>query len=341
MSFRSRAPIDASLDPGGVCHARRFHSSNDDLHVVLARGVDERPSVGDPLLGLGCPANAREVRRRVVDEGDVVPVAVDRDVVEEPTSLFEQREHPPGLVDGRGEDLDVLVDATQVLGRLSNQRRPRFTGLLTDLPHAVVLVADAPERHTVRILVPVLGAEVRPPAPDRPVRVLEPVGHLLRGARAGVRAEVRIGAQFLAPGQELVGPERVRVDHTPGRAVHRRTVRSDAVEPVVRRHEASARPPDVRDLQLTQRVEDVEPEPPLVRVRRAGLEDPAVRRAMELLEELPEDVAAALALRSEGLRAHRRRDRMKPRWPPPASIHFSIRRRSAVVVRVGHSVLLA
>jgi hypothetical protein len=129
------------------------------------------------------------------------------------------------------------------------------------------LVADAPELHAPRLVAPVGLAQPHHRAVAVAGQVLDPLAHLLDGAGADVAADVRLGAEQLAQGHELVGAEVVvLLDVAPVCVDHAGSLvaGADAVLPVVLVGETTAGPAQVGDVQGTQGFDDVEADAALV-----------------------------------------------------------------------------
>ena len=146
-------------------------------------------------------------------------------------------------------------------------------------------------RHQYRTLcgscVAVLPAQVAPPGALVEVAVLD-VGHrLLGGARAQVETQQRLGAHELAPLDEVVGAELVRLERVPGSLQDGRPLvpGADAVEPVVARDEVPARVAHDRHPEPLDLRGDVAAEPAGVRQLGTRFVDAGVHRPPEVLQE--------------------------------------------------------
>ena len=161
---------------------------------------------------------------------------------------------------------------------------------------APVLVADAEEGNLPGVRAAVGLAELREVAVALERHVLDPVGHLLGRAAAHVGRDVGLGADPLAEVEELVGAEAVVLDDASPVDVDPAASRlrgADAVLPVVLVGEAAARPAQVGDLDLAQRLDDVVSNAVSVGDRRCGPDpQPVVDAAAEMLGEVAVDVPA-------------------------------------------------
>ena len=122
------------------------------------------------------------------------------------------------------------------------------------------------------------------------VRVLHPVPRIVNRAESKVDADVRLGANQRRIAKELVGAEAIGLDVVPRQLEPGGTLiaRTDAILPVVAGAEIAARPPENRDLEIADRLQDVLAKSVLVGERAALLEDAAVDHAAEMLGEVAE-----------------------------------------------------
>ena len=106
---------------------------------------------------------------------------------------------------------------------------------MADLPRAVHLVAEAPEAHVVGVFRAVRTAQVGQGRAARHVAALHPVRGILDAPGAEVDGEHGVGPGRTAPGDELVGADRVALDAAPGEVDATRALfaRADAVLSVV------------------------------------------------------------------------------------------------------------
>ena len=206
-----------------------------------------------------------------------------------------------------GDGFDAPVAGLHQLGGLAGAQRVLLGGHVAELPETVHLVAQAPQRHGVRLGAAVGGAQVGVACPDRGVAVLHPVAGLLGGAGAQVDRQHRLPVQLAAQPDELVGPEAVRLDRLPGQLAQRESLvlRADAVAPVVAGDEVAARIAHDRHFQFAQRVEDVRAQSVGVRVAGLRIVDPAVDRAAHVLQKTAEDARAHFAHDVSGVQVQR------------------------------------
>jgi hypothetical protein len=189
------------------------------------------------------------------------------------------------------DEYEVWIDLTQ-RQRPALRDRDVFLGLETaELPVPVHLVAETPVPHVVRGLVSVGSTQVGPVRVAGAVAVLDPGQRLVEGPGTHVQAQVRLGAEPLAVGHELVGAERVGLLGLPReiRPAWPLVARPHAVDPVVAADEVATRPAQQRHAQSLGRVEHVAPESVLVGLRRVLVEHAAVNASAEMLDEAPED----------------------------------------------------
>ena len=119
------------------------------------------------------------------------------------------------------------------------------------------------------------------------VAVLDEVAGVLRSPRGEVDDEHGLDAGEAAPVDELVGPETVGLDRSPGivEALRPFLDRSDAVFPSVRGDEVSAGILDDRGSKLFDEVEHVAAKASLVGGGVARLVDSAIDAAPQMLDE--------------------------------------------------------
>src|SRR5262249_14218113 len=146
-----------------------------------------------------------------------------------------------------------------------------LSGLLSDLPRPVHLVAEAPVANPVGFFTTVLSAAVGPLGVAGAVAVLHPCHCLVHCAGAHVHAYVGLGAGASATRQALGGPEAVRPPSAPGNSHPAGPVllRAGAAGQVVTRHEVAPWPTKDRRAQPPYSLDDVPPESPFVGQRRA------------------------------------------------------------------------
>src|SRR5205823_4251140 len=158
---------------------------------------------------------------------------------------------------------------------------------------APAFVAHAPQTHApgpgAAVLLPQGGHRADAVEAD----VLPPLRHFARGAAADVAHDERRGAEAIDQLQVLVRPEAVVFGDVAPHGVDDGGAplgRTDPVLPVVAIGEATARPPEVRDLDLAQRRDHV-----VTQVPAAGPApgpEAVVDVASQVLGELAVDVAA-------------------------------------------------
>src|SRR6476469_8971658 len=162
-----------------------------------------------------------------------------------------------------------------------------------DLPVAVHLVAQAPVGDPPRLAPAVLPPPLRPGRARSRVAVLDPGERFLQRPGTHVQADVRLGAEFGAVGQVLVGAEPVGFLPAPGQLGPARpaVLRPDPVGPVVVADEVPARPAQHAEAQLAEQAEHVLAEAAVVGQRRAFLVKTAVDAAAQVLDEPAEHLA--------------------------------------------------
>src|ERR1022692_2367348 len=87
---------------------------------------------------------------------------------------------------------------------------------MSHLPRAVHLVAQAPIFHVVRLLVTVRPSQLAPPGAFLDVAILDIGNGVFGCAGTEIKAEQRLGVHPLAPLDELVRAELIRLDGIPG-----------------------------------------------------------------------------------------------------------------------------
>jgi hypothetical protein len=117
-------------------------------------------------------------------------------------------------------------------------------GLVTDLPRAVHLVAEAPQPDSVWVRSTVPPAQVGPFGSPPDVAVLHEISGGVDAPGAEVDGHHRLAADVSAPGNELVDSHPVGLDGAPGQIQPRGPFfnRADAVLPVLMCHLLSEGP---------------------------------------------------------------------------------------------------
>src|SRR5581483_9702915 len=250
---------------------------------------------------------------RVVGVVEVaVPVEVQGEVVDEAAGVAEHRPVPVRVGGADADEPDRPVGPTQQLAPLAGALGVRGGAAVAVLPPAVVLVAQAPEAHAVRLGVGPGPAQQNLGQVGGAVGVFQPAQRLVGGAGAQVEVEIRRGAHGTGEGEQLLGSEAVGLHGVPGQVVPGGPLlhRPDAVAPVVAGGEVAAGPAQHGGAQLAHRGEDVGAAS-LLGAGRVGVEDAAVHGAADVLDELAVDLrvdgaAPALAVDAEaGAGGHR------------------------------------
>ena len=189
--------------------------------------------------------------------------------------------------------LERRVDLAHGLRRLGGELAVVIGAAVTELPRPVHLVAEAPHPHRVRLDPAVLDPGVGQLGARTDVGVLEDVESLLDTAGAEVHRVHQLAVRLVQPAGELVDPDLVGLrgvprEVEPGRAV---LLRADRVLPAEAGDEVAAGVADGRDTQLADELEYVLPEPFGVGAGVAGLVDPVVDAAAEVLDKGAEKTA--------------------------------------------------
>ena len=257
------------------------------LHVVTGRnnGIDEIIKI------VAC----REEVRRVVRI--VVPILMQRDVIHviigfiEDTGLplSERRHiHIGGTADHR---LDGIVHRLHRLGGLRREMPVLPRLLVPGLPGSIHLIAHAPQLDAVRILVPVLFAEIRIVGIGIEIAVFQQIEGIRHPARPQIHRHHDIRAGFLRPLGKLVDPDFIRLIRPPGQVQSRPALRlrSHGILPAEVRDKISTRIPHNRHAKLLHQLNHILAESVLVRGRVSGLIDTRVYRSSKMLDERPVD----------------------------------------------------
>ena len=196
-----------------------------------------------------------------------------------------------------GGQLDRRIDQLHHLGGFGGDPAVFGRGLVLHLPRAVHLVAEAPELHAVRLGPAMLAAQVGERRAAGMVAVFDQMARRIGAARAEVDREHRLDAGGAAPVDELVGSEGVRLGRLPGQVQAARALLdgADAVLPVVAGDEVAARVAHDGGRELAHQLEHVAAEAARVGGGVAGLVDPAIDAAAEMLDEGAEQAAVGLA----------------------------------------------
>ena len=186
-----------------------------------------------------------------------------------------------------GDGLNGRVEHLHELGRLAGDAAVFRGRLRADLPGAVHLVAEAPELDVIGGFAAVFAALVRPVGVHVAVAVFQQFHGVLRGAGAEVHGHHRLRADALAPLQEFIRADLIRLNGAPShvRADGTLVLRTDAVAPVVAGQEVAARIADLRDMQRTDELFHVAAEAEGVGSRVARLIDAGIDSAAEMLDE--------------------------------------------------------
>ena len=149
----------------------------------------------------------------------------------------------------------------------------------------------------MRLRVAVFPSQIAPFGAFLDVAVFDEGGGHFRRAGAEIETQQRLGVDQFAPVHEFIGAELVGVQSIPGPVQHRRplVLRTDAIQPVITRHEIAARIADDRDAQFADFGDDVFAKAFFVGQFRAGLIDTGIDRAAQVLEEGTEQAAIQAA----------------------------------------------
>ena len=158
---------------------------------------------------------------------------------------------------------------------------------MAELPGPVHLVAEAPYLYGVGSHSAVLDPQVRQLSAAGHIGVLENVERLLDAAGAEVEGVHELAAGLLEPAGELVDPHLVGLRRVPSQVEAGWPVLSgtDPVLPAEAGDEVAAWVADRRHPQLADQLEHVGAETIVVGERVAGLVDPVVDTATEMLDE--------------------------------------------------------
>jgi hypothetical protein len=143
----------------------------------------------------------------------------------------------------------------------------------------------------------VLATTVGPVAAGRGVAVLDPGQGLREVPGPHVEADVGSRTQLSTVLEELVGPEPVGLDSTPGQLEPLRAAVAgpDAVGPKIVADEVAPGPTQDAQAQRAEQIQDIGAKTPTVAQRRAFLEQPTVDTTAQVLDETSENVAVKLA----------------------------------------------
>jgi len=275
-----------------------------DPHPPAAPGhPDDLLRGPDSVLHVASAQHTVDITTRVVLLPQGIPIAMDGHHIQVFARFAQEVERPIHVGHRRGQEHDGRVGALHHLGRLAHKPPPLRYRLGTHLPAEVILVADGPVTHVVRLGEPIRLAQPRPASLPWQVTVLHPVAHLLGRAGARVGADIGLCSDQPAPGDKLVRAERVRLFHAPGLVVARQALAAHPILPVVGAHKTSARPAHNGHTQFAHRLRHIPAQAALVGQRRPRLENTAVHLAVKMLQELPKEhraVGPGAAARIDG-----------------------------------------
>jgi hypothetical protein len=159
--------------------------------------------------------------------------------------------------------------------------------LVTDLPGAVHLVAQAPETAVPRLLAAVLRPQVRPVGAALVVDIFDEGARLVEPARAEIDRQHHLGAGLLAQSANSWMPTWLDsvVRQARSSRLGRWSLRADPVFPVVGGHEVAAGIAADRRVERANQVEHVPRMPCASAVGWPGLVDAGIDRAAEMFEE--------------------------------------------------------
>ena len=204
-----------------------------------------------------------------------------------------------------GRELERGIDPLHHLGGLMRDTAVFRRGLGLHLPRPVHLVAQAPEFHVVRLFPAMLAAQVGQGRAGRVVAVFDHVAGGIGAACAEVDRQHGLCLGGATPVDELVGAELVGLGRHPGEVEPARPLgrRTDAVLPVVARHEVAAGIARDRGRKLAHQRQHVLAEALGVGRGMAGLEDAAIDAAAEMLDEGAEQPRVGAADREIAVKA--------------------------------------
>src|SRR5579862_3462521 len=126
--------------------------------------------------------------------------------------------------------------------------------------------------------------------------VLQPLGRLLRSSRSDIDRDIRFRTDLIDEVHELMRAKRVCLSHSAPVGIKRdRSLRANALAPVILIGEAAAGPTNVRNLKRFQSANDIVANATSVRDLGIGPDPNALVNAVsKMLCELPENVAVDL-----------------------------------------------
>ncbi len=142
--------LDRFTRESGVVPSAKVPFIEGDFDAAAVAGfVEDLDKAGDGVLGFLGVADAGEVIGGIVGLPHGQPVAVDRDVIEEGSRLFEEGLGPFAGGDGGSAQLCGGVGFLDGDGGLPDEGGPFFDGFIADFVLAPVFVPDAPQLDVV------------------------------------------------------------------------------------------------------------------------------------------------------------------------------------------------
>ncbi|MNS99307.1 hypothetical protein D3C72_1337060 [compost metagenome] len=253
------------------------------LHIIddAGDGLDVTPGFLD----------LAEIIQRVA--AVIAEIFVQRDVIDILVAFLQHLAFPFGIgrhaVIGTAADdgFNRRIEALESLGGFVRQAAIFHRGLVADLPGAVHLVAKAPHFHAVGFFRAVAAAQIAKRGAARKIHIFKEITGVIQTTGAKIDGEHHLDTGHLRPVGELVNADLVAFLGAPCEveADGALVARPDAVFPAIGRNEVAAGITDGRNFQVLNKFQDVLAEAVRVRLRMAGLINPAIDRTPHMLDE--------------------------------------------------------
>ncbi len=170
---------------------------------------------------------------------------------------------------------------------LLHQSAPFFGTLGADFPETVIFIPDAPVFNAIRFSMPVGDPLSGIPALCLQIAVLHPVTHFLCSPGSGICTDIGPAADLSAQFHIFIRAKSTGILHPPRLIKEWLSDRPHRILPMVRRHEAPARPAQNGYFDLPHGFQHIGSHSVLIRKRGIRIIDPAVDLPVKMLNKVP------------------------------------------------------